>query len=340
MSPGPYTLAQLMALVPSQFRTAPKFNAWLSSNLQLFQDVDACLGSFATAFSLTQNNTKPEYYLGVGTIFCLINTSTTAATIIDIIGSVQPGNVVIDGYYPPNTTIVSIVGSAMVMSAKPIISGDVFVSFGDILGAIIGQPRTVSFQPSNSLVLQYQESGTVTYVVPLFSVASLGAIEVGQTVISGSVFPPNTTITSITGTGPFNINLSANPLLGGTYLISFYSNLPGNPVLDDATYRLLLQARIAANHWNGQIDTLIALWNKLFPGGYIIVNTVGQPVMTVQILIAGAFTQIIQDLVLNGYILPRPQGVQYIITFVTLPIVGFDRSDAFIVGFDDSGHFA
>jgi hypothetical protein len=56
--------------------------------------------------------------------------------------------------------------------------------------------------------------------------------------------------------------------------------------------------------------------------------------MTVGILIAGAFSQIIQDLTVNGLILPRPQGVKYNIIFVTLPIFGFDREDVYIAGFD------
>jgi hypothetical protein len=46
----------------------------------------------------------------------------------------------------------------------------------------------------------------------------------------------------------------------------------------------------------------------------------------------------VQDLILQGYILPRPQGVLYIISFAVLPMFGVDRYDAYVAGFD-GGHF-
>jgi hypothetical protein len=180
-------------LLTSQWRPAPNLNAWLTVNLQLFQDVMVCAQSFAAAFDIT-----------------------------------------------------TAVGAQL-----------------DVLGVIIGQPRQVGFQPSNSV----------------------------------------------------------------------------SPILDDATYRLLLQARIAQNHWNGQIDSLIAMWKTLFPGGTIVVND--HQNMTVSLTVAGSFTSIISDLILRGEILPRPQGVGYVYAsaVTNLPILGFDRSDAYVSGLDQ-GHFA
>ena len=174
----------------SEYQTAANFLAWLSANLQLYQDIQNCLASFAEAFSIT-----------------------TAA------------------------------GPQL-----------------DILGSLIGQSRTVGFQPSDSV----------------------------------------------------------------------------SPILDDPTYRLLLQATIAKNHWDGTTVGLLAIWKILFPGGTLIVSD--HQDMTVDLFVAAPFTSILIDLILNGYILPRPEGVLYTYTLAQLPMFGFDVDDAYI-GPLDVGYF-
>jgi hypothetical protein len=61
--------------------------------------------------------------------------------------------------------------------------------------------------------------------------------------------------------------------------------------------------------------------------------------MSVSFFLAGGFTSLIKDLISNGFIIPRPEGVLYDYTFATQPIFGFDLNTAFIAGFD-TGHFA
>ena len=180
------------SLLSSQWKppSAPKLNAWLTANLQLFQDVIVCAEAFIAAFDPT------------------------------------------------------------------IASGPQL----DVLGNIVGQPRQVSFQPS-----------------------------------------------------------------GGV-----------SPVLDDVTYALLIQATIARNHWDGKIDSLIAIWQSLFPGGTLTVQD--NQDMTVTLFVAGAFTSILQDLILRGYFLPRPQAVAYTYEIAALPMLGFDESTAYLSGLD-SGKF-
>ena len=41
----------------------------------------------------------------------------------------------------------------------------------------------------------------------------------------------------------------------------------GLTVLDDDTYRLLLRAKIGANHWDGTLETSAAILNQIFQGG-------------------------------------------------------------------------
>ena len=125
-------------------------------------------------------------------------------------------------------------------------------------------------------------------------------------------------------------------IIGQSRTVTFQPTGSVSPVLDDVTYRILLQARILQNHWNGKIDSLFGIWQAIFPGGTLIVNDAQN--MTVAIYVAGAFTSIIKDLITNGYILPRPQTVQYTYSFATLPMLGFDRDDAYVQGFD-GGYF-
>lgn len=110
-----------------------------------------------------------------------------------------------------------------------------------------------------------------------------------------------------------------------------------SPVLDDNTYRLYIQAKIARNQWDGTIDSLYAIWKQLFPSGTIVIED--NQNMTANIVLTGAFTSIIQDLIVNGYIIPRPEGVLYNYVFGVLPFFGFGSSPGFISGFD-TGHWA
>jgi hypothetical protein len=109
-----------------------------------------------------------------------------------------------------------------------------------------------------------------------------------------------------------------------------------SPVLDDATYRLYIKAKIAQNQWDGTIGSLQAVWRQLFPDGTIVIAD--NQNMTADITLTGAFTSIIQDLIVNGYIVPRPEGVLYTYIFGTLPYFGFGSSPGFIAGFGE-GHW-
>lgn len=122
-------------------------------------------------------------------------------------------------------------------------------------------------------------------------------------------------------------------IIGASRTVSFQPSGGVSPVLDDKTYRLLLKATIANNQWNGTIQSLYPIWEQLFPGGRIIV--IDNQNMTATIIMTGAFSSIIQDLITNGLIVPRPQAVAYTYAFGTLPFFGFSTSNnAFIAGFN------
>jgi|SRR6185503_2170190 len=121
-------------------------------------------------------------------------------------------------------------------------------------------------------------------------------------------------------------------LLGANRTVGFQPTGGVSPTLDDTSYRIYLKAKIAQNQWNGQLDSLYGIWTNLFPGGFI--DVIDNQNMTCTILLSGGFTSIMQDLITNGYIIPRPEAVQYNFSFATLPIFGFDQNNTFVAGFD------
>lgn len=124
---------------------------------------------------------------------------------------------------------------------------------------------------------------------------------------------------------------------GASRTVGFQPSGGVSPVLDDTTYRLYIKAKIAQNQWDGTITSLYPIWAQLFPGGQIVIED--QQNMSVDVILTGTFTSIIQDLINNGYIVPRPEGVEYNYLFGTLPYFGFDDNNSYIAGFD-TGHWA
>jgi hypothetical protein len=126
-------------------------------------------------------------------------------------------------------------------------------------------------------------------------------------------------------------------IVGASRTVGFQPSNNVSPTLNDATYRILLLAKIAQNQWDGHISSLYATWAMLFPGGKIAI--IDNQNMTATIILSGVFTSIIQDLITHGLIVPRPEGVQYTYQFPVLPVFGFGPANAFIAGFGQ-GHWA
>lgn len=126
-------------------------------------------------------------------------------------------------------------------------------------------------------------------------------------------------------------------IVGASRNVPFQPSGGVSPVLDDATYRLFIKATVAANQWDGTISSLQTIWQTLFPGGRITI--VDSQDMSATIFLTGVFSSIVNDLVLNGLIVPRPEGVLYNYVFTTLPAFGFDAQNDLIAGFD-TGHWS
>jgi len=121
-------------------------------------------------------------------------------------------------------------------------------------------------------------------------------------------------------------------IAGASRTVNFQPMGGVSPVLDDNTYRIYIKAKIAQNQWDGTITSLFTIWKYLFPSGSIIIAD--NQNMTATIFLSGSFTSIIQDLITNGFIVPRPEGVEYTYDFAELPAFGFDLDNSYVAGFD------
>ncbi|NML34959.1 DUF2612 domain-containing protein [Paraburkholderia antibiotica] len=131
---------------------------------------------------------------------------------------------------------------------------------------------------------------------------------------------------------------------------------PGGLVsLDDATFRTLIRAKIAANSWDGTIPGAAAAYANLFttPGAFVLDSSVLDsgvltPVsfifiqdnqdMTMTVGISGAIpSAVLRSLLSGGYLPLRPEGVlaNYVVPSVdNTSLFGFDVSNQYIAGFD------
>jgi hypothetical protein len=105
-----------------------------------------------------------------------------------------------------------------------------------------------------------------------------------------------------------------------------------SPVLDDATYRILLKATIGINQWDGKMSSIKSLWDELFPDGNIMLQD--NLDMSITAYARGVFSDLIIAIIENGLIIPRPEGIQINYEFGEMPFFGFDTDDEFIAGFD------
>jgi hypothetical protein len=108
--------------------------------------------------------------------------------------------------------------------------------------------------------------------------------------------------------------------------------------LPDDEYRLLLYAKVAANHWSGTVPDALTLLNNFWnPLGYELYLIDGQDMTMSFVLVGPAPNAITAALYAGGFLDVRPAGVliaNHYINSTGAPIFGFDEQDGFIAGFD------
>ena len=114
-------------------------------------------------------------------------------------------------------------------------------------------------------------------------------------------------------------------------------NVPslGVVTLADGDYRILLRAKIAANHWDGGMESLQVILAQIFPGGSIVMFAVDNQDMSMDVYITGGTPTALQIALLKGGLLvPKPEGVRINFVLVTGPLFGLDRNDSAVAGLD------
>ncbi len=108
--------------------------------------------------------------------------------------------------------------------------------------------------------------------------------------------------------------------------------------LDDDTYRLVLRAKIGANHWDGTLEASAAILNSIFDGDTYVFIQDNQD-MSMTIGVAGTPPSATFLALLAGGNIPlKPEGVRVNYSIVTTvdgaPLFGFDVDNRYIGGFD------
>ena len=111
--------------------------------------------------------------------------------------------------------------------------------------------------------------------------------------------------------------------------------------LPDDSYRTLIKATIAANHWDGTIPNAYSIWQTLFLGTGYTVIIIDRSDMSMDMGFVGKIPDAVTlGLLTGGYLDLRPDGVRindYILPTIDGTLFGFDAESDVISGFDVGG---
>lgn len=96
--------------------------------------------------------------------------------------------------------------------------------------------------------------------------------------------------------------------IGRKRALTFQPLNGNNPILDDETYRLVLKAKVAMNMWDGKVESIYKIWDNTFKD--IGLEIQDNQDMSFTAYVTGYVNQIRQDLIQQGYIVPKPEGVR------------------------------
>lgn len=125
--------------------------------------------------------------------------------------------------------------------------------------------------------------------------------------------------------------------------IGNYAPTQGLSPLDDDTYRMLIRAKIAANHWDGTLASAQGILQGIFPDGQTQIFLLDNQDMSMTVGLVGAIpSAAFLAILTEGYLPLKPEGVSasYVIpSQAETPIFGFDVETQYISGFD-AGSYA
>jgi len=180
----------------------------------------------------------------------------------------------------------------------------------DILGAIVGVSRTLDFEPSP------QAAAEIICPTP----TELAVDNVADSLYTVYQTPAPA---KLAGTNTVIIGFTA-------------AEMNDAPLITDDIYRTLVKARIIQNIWKGDAASLYSMWATLFPETKKIIIGDRQD-MSFDVVLYGEYTLLELELVLHGYILPKPEGVRINTLSYTdlsgLPIFSYDYNTLQMSGY-------
>lgn len=96
-------------------------------------------------------------------------------------------------------------------------------------------------------------------------------------------------------------------LVGASRELGFQPKTQATAILNDEDYRIYLKAKVAKNLWKGGIADLQTIWYNLF-GEDIVIKDYQD--MSIEVEITNVPSSVVQEMILQGYIVPKPQSVR------------------------------
>lgn len=126
--------------------------------------------------------------------------------------------------------------------------------------------------------------------------------------------------------------------LGTSRIVPFTPSNGASAKLDDDTYRIVLKAVIAEAHFDGSIPSFYNVTYEAFKNTQMHFALIDNQDMTADCIVFGVTESIISDLLLNGYIIPRPEGVKLTITISANKAFAWNENNNYFAGWGE-GHF-
>lgn len=112
--------------------------------------------------------------------------------------------------------------------------------------------------------------------------------------------------------------------------VDFQPTDGSSPLLSDKYYRIILKAKVVKNLWKGTVSDFYEKWKVLFNGEDLQVYLADNQDMD-YIIVTWDSTlgdKMIEDLLSNGYLIPKPAGLGILLGGVNPEeVLGFDGSD-------------
>ncbi len=120
-------------------------------------------------------------------------------------------------------------------------------------------------------------------------------------------------------------------ILGASRYLTFQPTDGSSSVLSDENYRSLLKAKIILNQWNGQTETLSDALSVWSPSVFFSVKD--NQNMTMDVYAVGT-NQLQKEMIANGYVVPKPAGIEVNYTISNEPVFAYDLLTNTLKGYE------